>query len=271
MADKTFFVDSIRKGSAKVVEAVRAHSEPPILAVPSCPGWNLTLLILHLGRNHRTVTNRLKADPEAEAPSLKDTSFLNLEPDWLEWLTAGKAPDDVAVPPAMISWFEEGAQNLTAALTETADDTQVWNLSGRAKTPAAVYQRQMAIETTLHRWDAQNALPEHNPDPVDPELAYTGLTLLFGFLPRLRQNFAGPEGQGETYHLHRTDGEGEWLFTFNGKELDIKNIHAKGDVAIRGTASDLLLMIWRRIPVERLDIFGDTAKAKHLFELLPTM
>ena len=34
-------------------------------------------------------------------------------------------------------------------------------------------------------------------------------------------------------------------------------VHAKGDVAARGTASDLLLMMWNRITPDRLDVFGD--------------
>jgi uncharacterized protein (TIGR03083 family) len=213
----------------------------------------------------------LQAGGEGQPFDLRDTSFLNLEPEWQEWLKNGQAPDDKPVPPALVAWFEEGYKGLLAALNQAGDDTEVWNLTGRAKVPASIYQRQMATETTLHRWDAQNALPGANPDPVDPEVAYNAITLLFSFLPRLRQNFNGPEGQGETYHLHRTDGEGEWLLTFNGKDLDIKTIHATGDVAIRGSASDLLLLLWRRIPLEQLEVFGDQSKARHLFDLLPKM
>lgn len=271
MATKELFIGSIEKDSTRVVTAVQAHSAPPILPIPSCPGWNLTVLMLHLGSNQRRVTKRLQDGGEGQPYDLRDTGFLNLEPEWQEWLKNEKAPDDTPVPPTLVEWFEESYKGLLAALNEAGDDTQVWNLTGRMLAPASIYQRQMATETAVHRWDAQNALPEPNPDPLDPEIAYNAITLLFGFLPRLRQNFNGPEGQGETYHLHRTDGEGEWLLTFNGKDLDIKPIHAKGDVAIRGSASDLLLLLWRRIPLERLDVLGDKDKAKYFFELLPKM
>jgi uncharacterized protein (TIGR03083 family) len=270
MATRTLFIETLEKDSARVVEAVRAHSEPPILAVPSCPGWNLTMLLAHLGSTHRRATSRLRADSEATIDP-NDKSYLKVTPEWQEWLNTGKAPDAAAIPPVLVAWFEEGYKDLAAALAETPDDAQVWNFTGRAKLAATFYQRQMSTETALHRWDAQNALPEHTPDPVDPEVAYNGLTLLFSFLPMRFKSFNGPEGQGETYHLHRTNGEGEWLLTFNGRELDIQPIHAKGDVAIRGTASDLLLLMWRRIPLDGLDIFGDKAKARHLFDLLPKM
>ena len=34
--------------------------------------------------------------------------------------------------------------------------------------------------------------------------------------------------------------------------------HAKGDVALRGTAGDLLLWAWNRVPVDdRFEVFGD--------------
>jgi hypothetical protein len=33
--------------------------------------------------------------------------------------------------------------------------------------------------------------------------------------------------------------------------------HAKGDVAARGSASDLLLFLWGRVSAERLEVFGD--------------
>jgi uncharacterized protein (TIGR03083 family) len=229
-------------------------------------------LLLHLGRNHRLVISRLRhRDKEPVPASLKDTSFVQLESPWLGWLESGKAPANEPIPLELVRWLEEGARELATALDEVDSDTPVWNFTGSAKIPANFYQRQMAIETTLHRWDAQNALPGQNPGPVEPDLAYAGLNLLFGFLPMRRKNFQGPPGNGETYHFHRTDGEGEWLLTFNGDELDIKQVHAKGDVAIRGSACDLLLFLWRRLPADRLEIFGDRALVQRYFELLPPL
>ena len=35
--------------------------------------------------------------------------------------------------------------------------------------------------------------------------------------------------------------------------------HAKGDVAARGSASDLLLFLWGRVPADALEVFGDAA------------
>ena len=66
-------------------------------------------------------------------------------------------------------------------------------------------------------------------------------------------------GTGETIHLHCTDGEGEWLVRLAPGGVNVVNEHAKGDVAARGAASDLLLMMWGRVPVTQVEVFGDAS------------
>jgi hypothetical protein len=63
-------------------------------------------------------------------------------------------------------------------------------------------------------------------------------------------------------HLHCTDVAGEWTVrpTVAGG-LNVIREHAKGDAAIRGTASDLLLVLWRRRDLASVDVIGDIAVA----------
>ena len=65
----------------------------------------------------------------------------------------------------------------------------------------------------------------------------------------------------------RTDVEGEWFIHPDGR---VEAIHAKGDTALRGTASDLLLALYKRIPFERLDIIGDEALARQFAAAIQT-
>ena len=37
--------------------------------------------------------------------------------------------------------------------------------------------------------------------------------------------------------------------------------HAKADAALRGPAHDLLMVLWRRSPLDAVEVFGDTAAA----------
>ena len=62
-------------------------------------------------------------------------------------------------------------------------------------------------------------------------------------------------------HLHCTDtGDdvpGEWLLTLTADGPTVEPVHAKGDVAARGTASDLDLYLWGRVDADALEVFGD--------------
>jgi len=107
------------------------------------------------------------------------------------------------------------------------------------------------------RWDAQAASGE--PDPIDVDLARDGIDeVLEVFVPN-RMQFDALDGGGETIHLHATDADdGEWMLTLGSDAVAWERGHAKGDVAARGAMSDLLLLLWSRIPPARLDTFGDT-------------
>ena len=107
----------------------------------------------------------------------------------------------------------------------------------------------------MHLWDAQNAIGD--PLPIDPELAVLGIDeFLDHFIgDRKPDVFAGA---GETLHFHSTDAHGEWVITRTEAGIDVERTHAKGDVAARGPASDLLLFVWGRKLPEDLEVFGES-------------
>jgi hypothetical protein len=117
----------------------------------------------------------------------------------------------------------------------------------------------MAVEAALHRFDAQAAVGRTT--PVATALAVDGIDELFTVLLPLRGT-AGLGGGGQTVHLHATDpgiddvGGGEWLVTLGPEGLDVERTHAKGDVAVRATASDLLLLLWNRRSLDDTDDTG---------------
>ena len=65
----------------------------------------------------------------------------------------------------------------------------------------------------------------------------------------------------ETVHVHVTDGagegDGEWLLSFGDGATSLARTHAKGDVAVRGPASDVLLALWSRPRSEQVEVIGD--------------
>src|SRR5436305_1965730 len=68
-------------------------------------------------------------------------------------------------------------------------------------------------------------------------------------------------GVSGSVHLHATDGEGggEWWVGFSDGAVEVRHEHAKGDVVVRGPASDLLLFIWNRRGRDGLEVIGDDA------------
>ena len=101
------------------------------------------------------------------------------------------------------------------------------------------------------------------PAPVERELAVDGIQEFFDLIP-IRPG-SDVRGNGESIHLHCTDGDGEWLARLEPDGLRVTREHAKGDVAARGSASDLLLLIWGR---ERpaVDVFGEPAVLAQFLE-----
>jgi hypothetical protein len=138
-------------------------------------------------------------------------------------------------------------QGLVHALS-TMDTDGLWP-TWAGERPGSFYPRRMAHETVVHRWDAVGGA-------IDPALAVDGIDEHLGlFAPLAPGDSLTVHG---TIHLHATDIDGEWLVTLGPSGVSFEHGHAKGDVALRGAAGDLLLWAWNRVPVDdRFEVFGD--------------
>jgi hypothetical protein len=77
-------------------------------------------------------------------------------------------------------------------------------------------------------------------------------------------------GAVQSIHLHATDVPGEWLVTVGDGNVAIAREHAKGDVAVRATASDLFLLLWGRLGPDAVEFFGDRADLDRFLARVPT-
>lgn len=122
-----------------------------------------------------------------------------------------------------------------------------------SRDPTSEIARAVAQESAVHRWDATSAFGVDY--SVEPELACDSIPSFFeDAWPLLLDYLKRPAGTGQTLHLHRTDGEGEWLVTLADRPI-VTREHRKADVAVRGTASDLLLWLWGRM--DPPEVLGD--------------
>ena len=267
MLDKSAYLEAFHRETAALADAAREGLDA---AVPSCPGWSVATLVAHLTGIY---AHRVKiVGSRARENTVRSYEDLDLPPEYEELFGAEFDPDAAGKhpvpPPGLLSLFEQTAAKLEALLRATSPTEPVWTWWPPDQT-AGFWMRRMAHETAVHRWDAQ--LAHGGAAPIEAELARDGVDeVLDVMIPSSREwGESFRQGAGETYHFHRTDGPGEWLARFEGSGATVTHEHAKGDVAVRGTASDLLLFLWGRVPADRLDVFGDRALLDRYFELVP--
>jgi uncharacterized protein (TIGR03083 family) len=254
--------DAFQRDAAALAAAARRGLAAP---VPSCPGWTVATLLTHLTGiyAHRIKLVRVRAR-ENVVQAYED---LDLPAEYQDWFDA-QGEDLSTMPPGLLALFERTAAELEAVLWSVEPEEPVWTWWPADQT-AGFWQRRMAHETAVHRWDAQ--LAHGDPQPIESELARDGIDEVLDVMVPMRRAWAETPrtGTGEAYHFHRTDGPGEWLVRFEPDRVVVTREHARGDVAVRGTASDLLLFLWQRIPAERLKVFGEAAVLERFFDLAP--
>lgn len=221
------------------VEAARLSQVEPShldLELPHIEGWTVRSVVGHTGWVFRFAKLALAADPE-NPPSRSSVP----EPP----------PGD-----EVMEWFAEGSQELQLALESV--DLESMRPTFTGPQPATWWMRRLSHEVSIHRWDAESAFG--SPDPIDARQAKDGVDELLQVFTPQRMQFATLGGAGETVHLHATDiDDGEWFMTYGPDAVEWNHSHAKGDVAARGPVSDLLLLLWSRLPPSRLEVFGDAS------------
>ncbi|MFF7245262.1 maleylpyruvate isomerase family mycothiol-dependent enzyme [Embleya sp. NPDC008237] len=241
-------------------------AEAPV--VPSCPEWTMSDLVVHLGGVHRFVT-RVVVAGLAEPPPVTDISIYVLPEDRTGWPDPGGAtPTPGPLPAGLVDWFAAGASELAEAFERTPPARPVWTWS--AEQSVGFWLRMQTVEAAVHRWDAEHTLG--TAIPIDAELAADAITQHFEVMvPARRDRRQAPPGSGEHLRFRRTDGPGDWAVRFVGDEVRVGPADEPSDVELAGTASDLALFLWGRIPADRLTVTGDPDTVDRYLALVPAV
>jgi uncharacterized protein (TIGR03083 family) len=227
---------AIRTGSAGLVASARSAGLDA--RVPSCPEWDVHELVLHSGTTHRWATTLV---------STRATGYAAAD--------LGQLP---VAREGIFDWFDEGAARLVDVLGSTDPEASVWSWASDQR--ARFWSRRMAHETAVHGWDASLAAGAAR--AIAADIAVDGIDEQLENVPfmlKFRPEIASLKGSGETIHLHASDTEGEWLIRLTPDGIENSRGHAKGDVAARGSASDLFLFLVGRVRPDQLEVFGDNA------------
>jgi hypothetical protein len=125
----------------------------------------------------------------------------------------------------------------------------------------------MALETTIHRWDAQSATAAR--PSIAPDIAADGVTEALHVYLKARLQGRAVGGAGQRILLRATDTGQQWSVTIHGDGIELGADATDGtpsapdgassapDATIAGTAEDLWLYLMGRRAVDALTVDGD--------------
>jgi len=222
--------------------------------VSTCPGWTLLQLLRHVGRGDRWA-----------AQIIADRADASLDP---RLVRDGRPPDDA---PGAIRWLSQSPLTLLAAVDAIGPGAEVSTFVGPR---AAVWWiRRRLHEATVHRADAAIALGA--PYELSAELAADGIS---EWLDRLadQQALGQPPSlpAGASLALRATDqdlAESTWTVLGSPKGVQWAGRPGRADLTLSGPATDLLLALLRRRPVEEtgISVQGDSELWRSWLALTP--
>jgi uncharacterized protein (TIGR03083 family) len=212
--------------------------------VPTCPEWTLLDLVQHLGQGQRRWAATVAAGPADARPA--ETA----------------APDVPLEREALLAWSAESTEELLRALREFGPDRGCytwWDRSESPQTSGAVARHQVQ-EAAVHTYDAQITLG--TPQPLPDEVALDGVD---EFLSTCCAGAYHWPYEPCTVEYQATEG-GAWRLSLDADRVGLSRLPTPGEAnaSVRGTASELVLALYARIPVDSLKVGGEP----RLFDLL---
>ena len=218
---------------AQVIRLTReADRVLPTDPVPTCPGWTVRDLIVHLGGVHRWATDIVARGRTSAGDD--DEAFF-----------AAPADDDALLP-----WFVEGAGSLIGTLRAAPADLAAFVFLKNAPPPAVFWARRQAHETTVHGVDALAArlgrMPSTAEAGIPTDLAVDGLDeLLTGFLPRRSSRLRTDEPFRTV--IAATDVPVAWTVAVSTEPpVVVEGSDPDAHSRLTGTAAALYLGLWNR-------------------------
>lgn len=240
MVDNLQFPDLLRLIDERSAAFRAAVASAPSLdpQVPTCPEWTLRELVEHLGQGRRAWAATVAAGPTASAKSVASGPAAPRERD------------------ALLAWQAASTDELLAALRAAGPDRGCWTWWGDSQSPqtcGAVARHQLQ-EVAVHTYDAQ--VTAGTGQPLPDEVALDGVD---EFLSTCCTTTSAWPHEPCTVDYHATEGS-SWRqrLSADGSRVDRLAPGATGaDAAITGSAGDLVLVLYGRIPAPSLKVDGD--------------
>lgn len=196
------------------------------------PAWTVADVLRHVGTVHRWATTAVRTGSTDGSAYPDDTGSAVTGADLVEWFRAGHA--------ALVETLS------------TADPAVRTFTFLPAPSPLAFWVRRQTHETGIHRADVESGGGPVT--PFDRAEALDGIAeMVGGFAARPSKRTAG----GRTLGVLPLDAAGTgWLVRPGEPPRPDPAAAAGADCALRGTASDLHLLLWNR-PAGDVETVGD--------------
>ncbi|HZX56176.1 MAG TPA: maleylpyruvate isomerase family mycothiol-dependent enzyme [Ilumatobacteraceae bacterium] len=205
--------------------------------VPTTPGWTLADLVLHMGEVHRWAT---------AAVACKASKLSQVPGDFL-----GQLPE----PAAATAWLRHGADALCATLQAADIGIDYATFLADPPSPSLLFwARRQALETTVHRVDAESALGRCS--LISQEVAIDGIDeFLTGFVPRSRTKLYSESAR--SLQIAPDYSDQRWTVSIGSDLPSTERRASDADCIVSGPAGDLYLALWNRAPLDGLRVEGD--------------
>ena len=217
--------------------------------MPTCPGWSVDDLVVHVGMVHRwcaDVLRGVRGDPAGHEAAGRDSADL-------------------------LQWFDDGATELLDVLSKTPSDWEGFFFLENTPDARTGWARRQCHETTIHAVDAMAArlgrVPSADEVWFSPGLAVDGVDeLLMGFAPRRSTRLRAPEAVTiEIVARAGDDPQGVWTLSVSDRPPVVGREAAAGpDVRWTAPARELYPALWNRggdIDVAELTAVGRGSRA----------
>lgn len=230
------YLDLIASDTARLASMARRDLDAE---VPTCPGWTVRDLVLHTATVYQ---HKIACTRRGETPGLAD---------WPPAMPDGE-PVDV---------LELSVTELVDLLRDRGPDAPAATWLPEDQT-AGFWYRRMAHEAAVHRVDAESAFDAIT--PVASDLAVDGvdeiLTLFLGGdwtnQPADKWQGVDPEA-GAGRPIEVITGDHSWRVTLHADEVEVADGPGEAAATVGGSASDVMLWLWRRVPTDLVEVAGD--------------
>jgi len=215
------------------------------LRVPMHPERTLFDLVQHVGMRRRKTAAIVAAGP-TDGP-----------PEQSAWDDGLGAPRELE---ALLSWWSDSVEQLMSVLREAGPDRPCWTWWDDSPSPqtSGAWARRQVCEIAVFTYDAQLTTDAPQPLPVavaldgfdDCQFTLCATTVAWPHEPAVVDYHAS---EGRSWRLRLSQDGARVVRLGPGAGDDLETV----DASARGTASDLVLFFYDRIPLDSLVAAGD--------------